>query len=428
MVDFGRYEAIRYTTLVIIGSMAAIATATAIRYTTTRRSKKNDHETVVDAASPAPYKMNLLQTLQLCVEVSNAENMTTMENRARIPVIADALTCCGKPHFITNLQEHDLAVVERTVPADFDFTLNNVHPHSKLSLPKEVETTPVVIEIVFQERNPSKIFARIKVDLVYFDGVTAVHAALASLEYMEHGQITQVTPFPFRGTNGAEPGNNIRNFLKQAGKSLVSAVRSLFCKEYWRGEWLHGPFQSTLEEKIIANLGPRKCYRYKAIPDSVNFFKFTEIMDKARVALKLDSFATTINFSPKVCLALLPSRNLIHNKNKKMEYITFPPIGAGEPIPMDSNATLMMSDCIFFNNYGPHNTRFSGKVTDALWDWQGMLTTFIPFMFIVTIDGQTFVRVCCSPKDMDVLEALGCLNDLGTPTPFDCIPFYNPSS
>lgn len=77
MVDFGRYEAIRYTTLVIIGSMAAIATATAIRYTTTRRSKKNDHETVVDAASPAPYKMNLLQTLQLCVEVSNAENMTT---------------------------------------------------------------------------------------------------------------------------------------------------------------------------------------------------------------------------------------------------------------------------------------------------------------------------------------------------------------
>jgi len=425
MAATAAYEATRYTTLMIIGSMVL---AVAIRYTTTR-SSKNDHKTVVDAAFPAPYKMNLLQTLQLCVEVSNAENMTTMENRARIPVIADALTCCGKPHFITNLQEHDLVVVERTVPADFDFTLNGVHPHSKLSLPKEVETTPVVIEIVFQERNPSKVFARIKVDLVYFDGVTAVHAALASLEYMEHGHITQVTPFPFHGTNGAEPGNNMRNFLKQAVlKSLVSAVRSLFCKEYWRGEWMHGPFQSTLEENIIANLGPRKCYRYKAIPDSVNFMKFTEIMDKARVALKLNSFATTINFSPKVCLALLPSRDLIHNKNKKMEYITFPPIGAGEPLPMDSNATLMISDCIFFNNYGPHKTKLSGMVTDALWDWQGMLTTFIPLMFIVTIDGQPFVRVCCSPKDMEVLEALGCLNDLGTPTPFDCVPFYNPSS
>jgi hypothetical protein len=76
MVDYGQYEAIRYTTLSIIGSMAAIATATAIRYTSTRRSK-NGHKIVVDAASPAPYKMNLLQTLQLCVEVSNAENMTT---------------------------------------------------------------------------------------------------------------------------------------------------------------------------------------------------------------------------------------------------------------------------------------------------------------------------------------------------------------
>jgi hypothetical protein len=136
--------------------------------------------------------MNVPQMLQHGFEITKGEKMTTDACKARIPLAAAAITSKAKEN-LSLVKSGELVVVSQTVPADFDFTFNSVH--CTIPLQKEVEIAPLVIEIVYQEGNSDRFYVRIKIDLVYYDGVTGLHTAFQVLEFIEHGDLSKVLKY-----------------------------------------------------------------------------------------------------------------------------------------------------------------------------------------------------------------------------------------
>merc|ERR1711968_375371 len=104
-------------------------------------------------------------------------------------------------------------------------------------------------------------------------------------------------------------------------------------------------------------------------------------------------YAVTVNFSPQIALAMVPDLPTLRNKEARLNCLTLPPAGASEPPPMDKDHPKSLFQCLFLNNYGKHNPNISGRVTDFLWDWQGMLQTFNFFVFIIEVHGNKIMRV-----------------------------------
>ena len=186
-----------------------------------------------------PYEMNITKSLQFCIEVQQAKNMTTQ--RAK-----ESLTANAKNMLVQSdkcvVKSGEFKILSRTVPTTHPFTFSSVH--NDIVLPKEVETIPMVIEVVFQESNSDKLFVRIKNDLEYYDGVTATHTAFQVLELLDGVSVLGISAYPFHSNNGPVPGANFGNFLPHLGRVLYSAATAPLFPAWWQGKWMPGAWQS----------------------------------------------------------------------------------------------------------------------------------------------------------------------------------------
>lgn len=364
------------------------------------------------------YKMSTSSVLQFGIMVENAEKMTARSDR--LENVVDALTSGGR----TIVKKDDLVVTSLTVGKDHPFSFASVH--HDLPLADSVERAPMVIEVVFKEGVADKLFVRVKTDLVHYCGVTATHTGFQVLEFMEHGTVDQVSPFPFTGINGAPDSHNsarrVLNFIRQISRILLSAVWSLLSPSYWAGRWSPGALQSSIEASCK---GTRACRRYNQIPESVKYREILALTDAIKTRLKLRFYATTVNFSPSVAVAFVRTQADFQSREARLGGLTLPPFGAGPPPAMGSGAIASLFNGLFINNYGRWNPNFSGKVTDFMWDWMGIYTTFMTFTHIVQIQGKIFVRWCAHPEEWKKIEATGLLSKLGQGEAFTPVPFYS---
>ena len=365
-----------------------------------------------------PYTYtNINKTLQFGIQVEQAQKVIAQKDK--LTTAAGLLTSGGK----SVVKANDLLVLSRTVGKDHPFSFASVH--HDLPLPQAVDTVPMLIEVVFKEGVADKLFVRIKNDLDYYDGVTATHTGFQVLELLEHGALDQVSPFPFTGNNGGPDSHNsagrVLRFFAQLWRILLAVVLSLLSPSYWRGAWMPGPFQSSIEASCK---GTRVCRRYNQIPASVTFKEIMTMTDVIKSTLKLPYYAVTVNFSPTVALALVPTLAELKNKQARNKCICLPPAGTGPPPPMDAAHSASLFNCLFYNNYGRHNPNISGQVTDFLWDWMGMYDTFLTFTHCVEIQGRKFVRWCAHPDEWRKIEATGVLSKLGVGAAFSPVPFY----
>jgi len=369
-------------------------------------------------AVPKPYKMPIEKILQFGIMVESAAKMTP--HKDRLANVVDALTSGSK----TVVKKSDLLVLSHTVGKNHPFSFAALH--NDLPLPDSVATVPMVVEVVFKEGVKDMLFVRIKNDLDCYDGVTATHTSFQVLEFMESGSIDKVSPFPYTGTNGGADGHNspgrFLRFFMQLARIFLAVVCTMFSPSYWRGAWMPGPLQSTIE---ASTKGTRVCRRYKNIPESVTFREILSVMDAIKTMLKLKFYAVTVNFSPTVALALVPTLEALKSREARLGCLTLPPAGTGPPPPMDAAHSGALFNCLFYNNYGRHNPNFSGKVTDFLWDWMGIYDTFLTFTHVVEVQGKKFVRWCAHPDEWKKIEATGLLSKLGPAEAFTPVPFYS---
>lgn len=358
------------------------------------------------------YKMAIRKTLQFCIEVQKAENMTTPAAKELIQSLGDTLTKSVNKCVV---KFGDLIVLTRSLPANHPFTFSSVH--NDIPLPKEVEKFPMVIEIVFQESNSAKLFVRIKNDLDFYDGVSAVHTGFQVLELLDNIALDRISPYPFHGNNGAIPGASFGNFFAQVSRVLFSAATAPLFPTWWQGKWMPGAWQSSTEATFA---GQRVCKRF--YPDNLSFRDILKIMDQCRIATGKSHFATTVNYAPQVCLALVPNLDILSSKEGRLSCIALPPVGVGPPPSMDAMHTAGIHNSLFFNNYGKHNPKISGQVTDFLWDWMGMYATFNVFCHCTEIQGKKIVRFCAHPEEWKLIEPL--LEPLGKGEAFQTVPFY----
>lgn len=368
-------------------------------------------------AESKPYKMTINKILQLGIMVENASKMTSQAQKDKLKDVADVLMNGTK----SVISKNQLVVVSRTVGKDHPFSFASVH--HDLPLPDVVEKVPLVIEVVFKEGVADKLFVRIKDDLDVFDGVTSTHTAFQVLEYMEHGTIDKVSPFPYTGINGGPDSHNslgrILRFLAQFARlffGLLPGIPSYLC-----GKWRRGPLQSIMQD----SKGTRVCRRYNKIPESLHFREITAITDGIKTALKLAYYAVTVNFSPTVCISLVPTAAGLKQRDVRLGNLTLPPMGSGPPMPQCAFVAGILFNVLFYNNYGRHDPNISGKITDYLWDWMGIYDTFPTFTHCIEIQGTRFVRWCAHPEEWKQIEATGLLSKLGEGESFTPVPFYS---
>ncbi|CAJ1944417.1 unnamed protein product [Cylindrotheca closterium] len=311
-----------------------------------------------------------------------------------------------------NIQDRDSVGVHVTnVSKDESFDFDSVH---HLPLPSLVELWPVVLDMVYQEGS-DRCFVRIKCDLNSMDGVTALHAGLNLLEYMESGKIS---PYPFTASNPPLPANQFENFQNQLGRVEQGKLMAKTSGE--PGVWTRSPFMHEFEDTF----SERPSRRYTSV--DVSFKTIMKRIDEAKQILNIPFYAVTVNYSPAVALSISPTLEEAMDRKKRASNIALPPDGTGAPAPMNAAHVEMLFNTIFLNNYGKHGARrLIGKVVGYTWDWSGMLKSFAPFFHIVQIQDKLFFRMSASPPDMRVLEESKLFDDIGKFQSFKELPFYS---
>ena len=366
------------------------------------------------------YKLSRLTTLQHCIEISNAESMTNSKAIANIANAAQEIIASGK----TPLKAGELFVTYSKLEKSTGFSFNEVH--RDVPLPIEVINYPVVVHVVIKEGVSDKLFIRVKVDLQYSDGVTGMNTGFQVGEFMEFGTADKISVLNIAGANGgAGDGFHLFNFLSFLSRQAYYAAASLLVGKSEEFTPIYNRASNEEKWKKLSSSCPhsswRVCRRYK-VPDTVKFRDILIKIESIKNILSMKYFATTVNFSPKVCVAFVPDMKTLRDKKAKLNCITLPPIGAGAPADMDASHVLAMTDCVFLNNYGIHNPQFSGKVSDFLWDWQGLCHTFAPLIVVIQISGRYFLRVCCPPPEMKLVDDAKIFDDLGEPIHFSSAP------
>ena len=379
------------------------------------------------SAPKSNYKIGTLQTLQHCIEISNAQKLTTEEAKANVERAAMMIVKSGKTCF----RQGDLFTTYTVLSSASAFDFNTVH--KDLILPPAVDKYPVVVEIVAKEDVEDKVFVRVKADLNHYDGVTAMNVGFQVAEYAEYGDCNKINTLSIAGANGdAGKGTRILNFLFFLLRLLYYFLVSLL-KGDSNSEFTSGWRRSTTEEKYkelskTSKEGSwRDCRRYH-VPANVSFREVLTKIDAIKNALKLSYYAVTVNFSPTVAVAFVKDIKTLKDKKAKLKCLALPPAGTGPPPPMNAYLSQTMTNCLFLNNYGRHNPTFSGQVTDIVWDWQGFYQTFNPFVFVIEVSGEIFMRVCCPPSEMKIIEDANILKGIGEPMNFCSAPFYEPGS
>jgi len=376
-----------------------------------------------------PYVMSVAQTLQHCVQVGSAGEMLHNLSSLGLDKFPAAVS---KDSGVGEMAEKHFTATTLVVQKDFAFTFNNVH---ELPRPKEVENVPVVLQVVTQEGNKETLFGRVKCDLVFYDGVRALHLLFQLFEWLDNkGDVSKLTPYLFSRSNVSDIAQQSRmgNYVAQMNKVLGNAAGTVFTSKWWNGEWQPGTFQSCMEDKLNSAGVKRGCRRFNAIPKHLNFKDVAGRMDAVKQLLKLGCYAITVNFPQEtvgrasVALAIVPDLKCILNKEARLKHLTFPPAGDGPPPPMDAMHSALLFNCLFMNNYGRHtlNLQSKAQIIDIVWDWQGMYTTFLTFFWVIEVQGKLFARCCAPPDEWAKIEAACVLEPLGTGVAFQPVKFY----
>ena len=116
------------------------------------------------------YKIDLKLCLQHCIEISNAQKLTTEEAKSNIKKAAFEIVRSGKTCF----KQGDFFTTVTTLAPGAPFDFNSIH--KDLTVPPAVEKYPLVVQVVMKEGVSDKVFVRVKTDLNYYDGVTSMNA------------------------------------------------------------------------------------------------------------------------------------------------------------------------------------------------------------------------------------------------------------
>jgi hypothetical protein len=359
-----------------------------------------------------PYTPSHGQWLIFCVQIDTKYCNKSIEEHARA---AKAIV----EGSVSTLQPGSLAVIRLVLKDDAPFDFDSVH---HLPLPFEMDTTPVVVEMVYK-KSQDRCFARIKTDLSRYDGVTAFCAGQNVLEFLEHGSADAMSIYPFTPPKrGVElPLSNYVAFFKQLTRVLWAIGWNLLNPRYWRGHWVRGPLQGRLE----STLPPRPWLRYSQVPDTTSFKDFLQQLDETKRYLGLPLYATTLNSSPYAFLTLVSSKEQLFTKQARYNNIFGPPAGYASPPPMNALHVGTLYNTLFFNNYGRHNPNISGRITDLVWNWCGMYSSFTLFAFAAEIQGKKFFAFSAPPADFEAVTKEGLIgNGLGPVQPFIQREFY----
>jgi len=357
---------------------------------------------------------NSKQWLQHCVEVeTNPEHCGKSQEVHK--AAADAIIADNANSITGNI-----VITSRTLSNDELFDFNSVH---LLPLPIEVETCPLVLEAIYKA-DSSKYFVRIKSDLNVYDGVSALHAGLNLIEYLETE--STISPYPFTESNPPLPENQFQNFeaqLKRLGEAKAEyEAKKSADPEYYK-TFRRTPFSGADYENMFES---RSALRFTEV--NISFPEILDRIEKAKKLLDLPFYAATINYSPSVALSFCSSIDEFRNRDKKIANICLPPVGTGPPPPMDNMHVEMLFNAIFLNSYGKHAApKTSAKVVGYVWDWRGFLPTFSPFFQVCQIQDKLFFSASASPPEMDAMIEAGIFKDVGVSQTFQGCPFYDPA-
>ena len=286
-----------------------------------------------------------------------------------------------------------------------EFTFQAVHSRREIS---EHLKYPVVVEIIFPPSNSAhqKVYAHSRTCLSYYDGVSSLHTIFNVFEYLEKGDGEKLTPYPFTNSNKLNSvyywiGSYV-NFFSQLTTIYYDQLMGLFSKTFWLNDESWEP-NSLMAYKTLPD---RVSMRYTSIPKKMSFKDILKLFQKVKDVLRIPKVVTTVNMSPHVAIAIAPSFAEIKGVQGRYKWLTLPPAP-----PPPQGGFDMISNGVFFNNYGRHSPSFSGKIDDFCWDWNTLPDYFDPLFFVINIKGDFFVMAqfpkCLWPQASTILEPLG---------------------
>jgi hypothetical protein len=319
------------------------------------------------------------------------------------------------------VKQGEVSVHIMTLSKEDPFDFDSVQ-HLPLSI--LVEEFPLVLEMIYQEGS-DKCFVRVKADLNFYDGVSALHTGFNLLEYLDTTNTTKViSPYPFTASNPSLPDHQqMQNFQKQLGRLRWGKIAARLNPLYWLRVWQHTPFMATFEDQFTVRPG----LRYTDV--QLSYPEIMKRISRAKDLLKIPFFAVTVNYSPWVAVSLCPTVEECMDKNKKVSNICLPPVGTGPPAPMNAAHVEMLYNTIFVNLYGKHAAprthNGNVRVVGYAWDWTGMMKSYPPFFHVTQIQDKLFFSISAPPPDMQAIVGSKIFDDLGESQPYRHRPLYS---
>lgn len=317
----------------------------------------------------------------------------------------------------SNAVKHEDCIITRTTLSNQSF--NDVH-----SLParNEIFSHPLSIELIYPDKSEEiekghmKVFGHVRVDLNWYDGVTALHTLFNVMECLEHGNIkNEANPreyltigsfatkyvrdsYSFKNFVGAS--QQVLSLLFYCLKEMISqtlCILTCFRSDY--ESWPIGPL-SVLKEKRYK---PRVYGRFTNV--EISFKEVVKIASSLKAHLGIPWISYTMNYSPHIALGFASSfENLM-----RLGRVRATPIGP--PISMDTTHACILSNSLFWNNYGKFNPNISAEVTGFAWDWYKMPNTFPPLFQTIQVKSRLLVMASFPEplwrKSVDMLQKLG---------------------
>jgi hypothetical protein len=145
------------------------------------------------------------------------------------------------------IKQGEVSVHIMTLAKEDPFDFDSVQ-HLPLSV--LVEEFPLVLEMIYQEGS-DKCFVRVKADLNFYDGVSALHTGFNLLEYLDTTNTSKaISPYPFTASNPPYPITRCRTFRNNWAdyvmeRSQLGSIRSIGWESgNTRLSWRHSKINS----------------------------------------------------------------------------------------------------------------------------------------------------------------------------------------